>query len=94
MITDGEYRPIERRSRFLNPWLIPIALLVGWGPLFAADLVIRLFPWLNKETVGEGFVMPWGMGVTLPTTAAAVFLAIVQLFRLLIDRASGPAERP
>jgi hypothetical protein len=51
-----------------SAWLIPVLLIVGWGPLFIADLVSTDvgsgFGGASGKS-GAGFGMAWGLSATL-----------------------------
>ena len=64
------------------PWLGPVLIVVGWGPLFLFGLVVDL---LQKRGIvgphfGVGYGMGWGTMIALPTT----FLGICSMFFHLI----------
>lgn len=54
---------------------IPTALLIGWGPLAAGDLIQVVIPHIN----GTGFAMAWGLTVALASLFVAGGLVIVDV---------------
>jgi hypothetical protein len=66
-----------------SAWWVPILLVVGWGPLFALDIIYP-DPAHIPINAGEGFAMPWGMGITLPCSVLVAVAIPVQAFRLLM----------
>jgi len=56
--------------RLLAPVWVPIALLIGWGPLALTDLICSLES-RPGTTCGMGFGMAWGMTVSLLSLVVA-----------------------
>jgi hypothetical protein len=77
--------------QFSSAWWIPILLAVGWGPLFADDLIYGNVS-NSGMNPGMGFAMAWGMGVALPCTLSAVVSIVVQAFKLLLYVLSQPKD--
>lgn len=63
----------------VSAWWIPILLGLGWCPLLVADVFAH-----DNFNAGEGFAMPWGMGVALPCSVLAALSVCVQAFRFLM----------
>ena len=68
----------------LGPWMIPIFLFVGWGPLFLDDFVTSARPELNNG--GEAFAMGW-MIVTFWCGLFTIIYAVGHIVRLALKLA-------
>jgi hypothetical protein len=44
----------------MAPWLGPMLIVIGWGPLFLFDLIVD--PLKNRGIVGPHFGVGYGMG--------------------------------
>src|SRR5580698_9173018 len=69
-------------KRISWPWLGPLVLLIGWGPLILADLVL---PTLIKRGMtgphdGAGYAIGWVALVTIPTTFLGVCSVLFHIF--------------
>ena len=70
-------------ARRTAPWLGPILIVIGWGPLFAFDLVVDV---LQRRGIvgphfGVGYGMGWGTLIAVPATILGVFSILVHLIR-------------
>ena len=70
----------------VSAWWVPIVLVIGWGPLFVADLI---YP-----GAGMGFGMGWGMAVAFPCTILAAISVPIQALRLLMYFLNRPRPIP
>jgi hypothetical protein len=66
-----------------GPWLGPILIVLGWGPLFAADIVIEILQ--GRGSVGPhfgvGYAMGWGTVIAFPATIVAICSMLFHLLR-------------
>jgi len=84
-----------RARRLLTPLWAPIALLVGWGPLAATDLICSVAS-RPGTGCGMGFGMAWGMTMSLLSLVAATSFVLwdvaAALFRFIGDLTSRPKD--
>jgi hypothetical protein len=73
-----------------SAWMIPVALVCGWGPLFGADLLIALG--LGSGDTYSGIAMAW-LRVALVCTLLAVLSFILQVVKLLVRATRRHSER-
>jgi hypothetical protein len=67
------------------PWSIfwvPVALVVGWGPLAVAEAT-ELSKRLPQPEALMGFGMAWGLDIAFPLTLAAAALIVIDLIWLM-----------
>jgi heme/copper-type cytochrome/quinol oxidase subunit 2 len=76
----------------LSPWIILLFLVIGWGPLFLADLVRYVRPDLNASYTPQAFAMGWLM-ITLWCSVLAIVLAVVHSVWLIMMTIRGSAKR-
>jgi len=75
-----------------SPWMILVALIIGWGPQFIADVVRVLRPDLDAKYVPEVISVSW-LGMTILFSAVAVVLAIMHGIFLIFRLFRRDAER-
>lgn len=70
-----------------GPWLGPILLVFGWGPLFVADIMIDISQARGSvgPHFGVGYATGWGTAIAFPATLVAVGSILFHLVRA-IDR--------
>ena len=77
------------RSRWKNldatvKWII-CAAVIGYIPVFGAELLRRIFKLLMLNTDElSGFGLAWGLGITVPCTLVIVVLVVYEILRSLI----------
>ena len=84
--SDENEEPAEQsrlRKAITAPWLGPILIVIGWGPLFAFDLVVDV---LQRRGIvgphfGVGYGMGWGTVIAVPATILGVCSTLVHLIR-------------
>lgn len=59
-----------------------MVLGIGWLPLFAADLALRIWPYLNEHYQLAAFGMAWGFDVAFPSIVLAGISILIQIIRL------------
>lgn len=65
-----------------GPWMILVFLIVGWGPLFIADLVRAASPVLDAAYSPQAFGMAW-MGITLLCSFLAIIFSVYHFIRFI-----------
>ncbi len=81
-------RGVRLRRIASSPWMILVAMLVGWGPVFAAELVGRVSPDLDASYKPAGFATAWAP-MALACSFVALVLGVVHLIAYLF---SHPGE--
>jgi hypothetical protein len=57
-----------------SPWLIAVALSIGWGPLFVAECIRGAFPALDGAFEPQHFAMYWVRSTLLFSVLAALIM--------------------
>jgi hypothetical protein len=73
-------------------WLGPALVILGWAPLFVADIIEETGHLDRLKAIGLG--MGLGMGVGFPLTILAVGLMAVQVIRVLYRIVTGKLRFP
>jgi hypothetical protein len=71
------------RSVVSSPWMIVVLVIIGWGPLFIAELVRQSRPDLDANYSPQAFGMAW-MGITLLCSVLAVIVSVIHIIRLIL----------
>src|SRR5579863_7718257 len=73
-----------------SPWWILILLVLGWGPVYVADWMHRLFPDFRSSAVAFG--LGWFLTVNLALTLLATISGLLHLARFLFYRPGDAAK--
>ena len=70
------------RAIALHRWCILMLVVIGWGPLFVTDVVVRAFDTRKAWSWPIAFGMAWGLVIALPFTILAVVIGLIRLFKI------------
>ena len=78
-----------------SAWMIPLLVLVGWGPVFIAEAIRVSSPEANASYRPQSFAMQWVV-ITAASSILAAALSFVHVLRLavvLFRRSNGQRRK-